>query len=205
MKKTKATARTKRDATKKPMAAAKSEQKNAAQPKKNQNPADDEGALHDLFTDLLKDIYWTEKMLVRKLPEVQESATSEALKKAIGEHYEVTRKQVQKVEQVFTSIGEDARSKKCEAMMGLVKEMEELISETDDETLTRDVAIIIAAQKVEHYEIASYGGMIAIAKVLGYQEAATLLNEIMEEEKEADAGLTAVAENKKINEMAASE
>ncbi len=205
MKKTKATARTKRSAVKTPKAPTKNEDKNMAQPMKNEKPSDDEGALHDLFVDLLKDIYWAEKMLVRKLPEVQESATSAELKKAIGEHYEVTRKQVQKVEQVFVSIGEEPASKKCEALMGLVKEMEELISETDDETLTRDVAIIIAAQKVEHYEIASYGGMVAIAKVLGYKEAATILNEIMEEEKTADVGLTTVAKKKKINAMAASE
>lgn len=205
MKKSKVSAQAKRSAAKPTKAAAKTEAKKMEQPMKTQNPADDQGALHDLFTDLLKDIYWAEKMLVKKLPGVQDAATSDELKTAVGEHLAVTRKQVQKVEQVFVSIGEEPRSKKCEALMGLVKEMEELISETDDDTLTRDVAIIIAAQKVEHYEIASYGGMVAIAKVLGYKEAATILNEIMEEEKAADIGLTTVAEKKKINMMAASE
>lgn len=166
---------------------------------------DDEGALNMLFIDLLKDVYWAEKYLVKKLPLAEEAATTSALKKTFHDHWIQTKKQVTKVEQVFESIGEDAVSKKCIAMHGLVEEVEEIIDETDDQTLTRDVGLIIAAQKVEHYEIAAYGGLAALSKVLGHKEATKILIEILEEEKAADAKLTGIAENKRINAEAAAE
>ena len=166
---------------------------------------DDEGALNTLFLDLLKDVYWAEKYLVKKLPMAKEAATTSLLKKAIHEHWLQTKKQVEKVEQVFESIGENAVSKKCIAMQGLVEEVEEIIDETDDQTLTRDVGIIIASQKVEHYEIAAYGGLVALSQVLGHREATKILMEILEEEKAADAKLTGIAENKRINAEAAAE
>ena len=112
---------------------------------------------------------------------------------------------MEKVEQVFESIGEDAVSKKCVAMHGLVEEVEEIIHETDDQTLTRDVGIIIAAQKVEHYEIAAYGGLAALAQVLGHKEATKILLEILEEEKGADSKLSEIAQGKRINAEAAAE
>ena len=167
--------------------------------------ADDEGALNDLFIDLLKDVYWAEKYLVKKLPDVEEAATTSELKKAVHHHWNITKNQVKKMEKVFQSIGEEPESKKCIAMKGLVEEVEEIISETDEGTLTRDVGLIIAAQKVEHYEIASYGGLAALAKVLGHSEAARLLAQILQEEKEADESLSKIAENKKINAEAAAE
>ncbi|MBK7569944.1 MAG: DUF892 family protein [Chitinophagales bacterium] len=166
---------------------------------------DDEGALNKLFLDLLKDVYWAEKYLVKKLPVAEEAATTSLLKKALHEHWLQTKKQVEKVEQVFESIGEDAVSKKCVAMHGLVEEVEEIIHETDDQTLTRDVGIIIAAQKVEHYEIAAYGGLAALAQVLGHKEATKILLEILEEEKGADSKLSEIAQGKRINAEAAAE
>lgn len=169
------------------------------------NDANDEGALKDLFIDLLKDVYWAEKYLVKKLPTSIEAATTSELKKAFNDHLSVTKGQVNKVEQVFESIGEEPMSKKCLAMKGLVEEIEEIIDETDKGTLTRDVGLIIAAQKVEHYEIAAYGGLAALAKVLGYVEAGRILAQIMNEEKEADLGLSKIAENKRINAKAFAE
>lgn len=166
---------------------------------------DDEGALNTLFIDLLKDMYWAEKYLVKKLPVAEEAATTAALKKALKDHWLQTKKQVAKVEQVFESIGEDAVSKKCAAMQGLIEEVEEIIDETDDQTLTRDVGLIIAAQKVEHYEIAAYGGLAALAQVLGHKEATKILLEILEEEKEADSKLSEIAQDKRINAEAAAE
>jgi len=166
---------------------------------------DDEGALNTLFIDLLKDIYWAEKHLVKKLPEAEAAATSAALKSTLHDHWLTTKMQVSKVEQVFESIGEEAVAKKCMAMQGLVEEVAEIIEETEDKTLTRDVGLIIAAQKVEHYEIASYGGLAALSEVLGHKKATKILLEILEEEKEADATLTGIAQNARINVEAAAE
>src|SRR5690606_7596643 len=115
--------------------------------------------LEDFFIDSLKDIYWAEKALVKALPRMSKAATSSELKKAFDQHLEVTRKQVDRLEKIFQQMGKRAQGKKCEAMQGLIEESETVISETKDDTFTRDVALIISAQKVEHYEIAAYGGL----------------------------------------------
>jgi ferritin-like metal-binding protein YciE len=160
-----------------------------------------ESALNELFIDELKDIYWVEKHLVAALPKMIKGATSEDLKQTISTHLEETKNQITRLENVFESIGEKAVAKKYLAMEGLLKEATELLSDTDKGTEVRDVTIISAAQKVEHYEIASYGTLRTLVCTLGYSEAQELLDETLAEEKNADSLLTQVAENY-VNEAA---
>jgi ferritin-like metal-binding protein YciE len=163
-----------------------------------------EGALKELFIDEMKDIYWAEQHLAKALPKMIKGATSEELKKTILDHLEQTKNHVTRLESAFESIGEKAKPVKCLAMEGLLKEADELLSETDKGTEVRDVAIISAAQKVEHYEMASYGTLKTLATTLGFSEAASLFGETLEEEKTADALLSEVAENY-VNEAALAE
>lgn len=163
-----------------------------------------EPALKEFFIDEIKDIYWAEKKLVTTLPKMQKAATSDELKQAIGDHLEATREHVSRLEQVFELLGEKAQAKKCEAMEGLVKEGEGVIEDTEDGSATRDVGIILAAQKVEHYEIATYGCLAQLAKTMGLEEIKNLLGQTLTEEKQADELLTEVAE-KCINYEAAEE
>lgn len=151
--------------------------------------------LHEFFIDELKDIYWAEKHLTKALPKMQKAATSEELQKAFADHLKQTEGHVERLEQVFESLGEKATAKKCEAMEGIVKEGESIIEDTEEGTSTRDVGLILAAQKVEHYEIATYGGLHQLAITMGHDEAASLLEETLNEEKEADSLLTSIAEN----------
>lgn len=160
--------------------------------------------LEKFFIEELKDIYWAEKHLVKSLPRLQKAATSEELMNAFGEHTTVTEEHVSRLEEVFDMLGETARAKKCEAMEGLVNEAQTIMEDTEDGSATRDVALIMAAQKVEHYEIATYGGLVQLAKTIGRDDIADLLSQTLEEEKEADETLTAVAENNS-NNMASEE
>ena len=164
----------------------------------------EDSALNELFVDELKDIYWAEKHLTKALTKMQKGATSEELKTAIGNHITETENHVSRLEQVFESIGEKAAAIKCEAMEGLIKEGESILEETEKGSLTRDVGIISAAQKAEHYEIATYGTLRTLAGVLGYTEAAELLEATLEEEKKTDELLTQIAEGS-VNSQAASE
>lgn len=163
-----------------------------------------ESALKELFLDEIKDIYWAEKHLAAALPKLIKGATSEDLKQTITIHLEETKNQITRLESVFASIGEKAAAKKCLAMEGLLKEATELLEDTEKGTEVRDVAIISAAQKVEHYEIASYGTLRTLAGTLGYTEAQGLFDETLAEEKNADSLLTQVAQNY-VNEAAAAE
>lgn len=163
-----------------------------------------ESALKELFIDEMKDIYWAEQHLAKALPKMIKGATSEDLKKTISDHLEQTKNHVTRLESAFESIGEKAKAVKCLAMEGLLKEADELLSETDKGTEVRDVAIISAAQKVEHYEIASYGTLKTLATTLGFADAANLFGETLEEEKTADSLLTEVVENY-VNEAAMAE
>lgn len=160
--------------------------------------------LQELFLDELRDIYWAEKHLVKALPKMEKACSSEELAAAFADHLAVTQEQVSRLEQVFELLGEKARGKKCEAMEGLVKEAESVIEDTEEGTSTRDVALIIAAQKVEHYEIAAYGGLATLAKTLGKTEIKDLLGQTLDEEKETDELLTQLAENN-INQSASQE
>ncbi|HEX8039726.1 MAG TPA: ferritin-like domain-containing protein [Chryseosolibacter sp.] len=160
--------------------------------------------LEDYFMDALKDIYWAEKALTRALPKMSRSATSKELKKAFDQHLEVTKKQVGRLEKVFGLMGRKAQAKKCEAMKGLIEESEGIISETKDDTFTRDAALIITAQKVEHYEIAAYGGLVQLARTMNKKGVANTLAVTLGEEKRTDELLTRIAE-KSINVEAAQE
>jgi ferritin-like metal-binding protein YciE len=160
--------------------------------------------LREFFIDQLEDLLWAEKKLVKTLPKLQEAATSAELKDAFGNHLTQTQNHVTRLEQVFGLIGEDVDTTKCAAMAGIVDEGEDIIDETEEGTAQRDVGLIFAGQKAEHYEIATYGGMVTLAKTLGYNDAANLLSQTLEEEKEADNLLTQIAENN-INYQASTE
>jgi len=151
--------------------------------------------LMDFFTDELKDIYWAEKHLTKALPKLQRAANSEELQQAFQEHTEVTNGHVSRLEQVFEMLGKKAQAKKCEAMEGITKEAQTIMEETEKGTATRDAALIMAAQKAEHYEIATYGGLVQLAKTMGRTDIADLLYTTLEEEKETDQKLTDIAEN----------
>ena len=166
-------------------------EKNAGKVKPKKSAAE---GLRDLFVDSLKDIYWAEKALTKALPKKAKNATNENLVAAINDHLTVTEKQVTRLEQVFTSIGEKATAKKCDAMEGLIKESEGILEETEPGAV-RDAGIIAASQKIEHYEIATYGTLVAFAKTLGETQAVKLLEETLAEEKEADVTLTEAAYN----------
>lgn len=164
----------------------------------------EEPALKELFIDGIKDLYWAENHLLKVLPKMQKSATSAELAGAIGKHLDETRGQVARLEQIFTLLDEKAQAKKCDAMEGLAKEGESILESTEAGTATRDVGIILASQKVEHYEIASYGGLAQLATTLGLSEVSALLVQTLEEEKEADLTLSKIAEAN-INQQASTE
>jgi ferritin-like metal-binding protein YciE len=147
------------------------------------------GELRETFIDELKDLYDAEKQLLKGLPKMAKAAENEELRTAFEEHLEVTSEQVKRLEQVFKIFGEEPKGKKCKAMQGLLEEGQELIEEE-----AGDAALICAAQKVEHYEIASYGSLVAWARLLDESDARELLEETLSEEKETDEKLTEIAE-----------
>jgi len=163
-----------------------------------------ESALTELFVNSLKDINWAEKQLVKSLKKMAKAATSDQLRTAFEEHATQTEGHVERLAEVFTSLGKRPTSKKCDAMEGLISEAEELIEETEEGTEVRDAALIAAAQKVEHYEIATYGTLRTLAGTLNLNEARRLLEQTLEEEKQADVLLTEIAVNY-VNEEAAQE
>lgn len=160
--------------------------------------------LKEFFIDQIKDVYWAEKKLVKTLPKMQDAATTQQLKDAFANHLVQTREHVNRLDQVFTMIGEEADATKCHAMVGIVDEGADIIDDTDDGTAQRDVGLIFAGQKAEHYEIATYGGLVTLAQVLGHEDVATILQKTLAEEKEADQLLTQIAEHD-INYRAARE
>jgi ferritin-like metal-binding protein YciE len=163
-----------------------------------------DSTLEEFFKDEIKDIYWAEKHLVKTLPKMARAATSTELKEAFTNHLEETKVHVERLEQVFGLLEEKAQAKKCEAMEGITKEGDGIIEETESGTSTRDVGLILAGQKVEHYEISTYGGLEQLARNLGRDDVAELLRQTLEEEKTADRLLTTVAEES-VNYEAAQE
>lgn len=149
--------------------------------------------LRDLFVDGLKDIYWAEQSLTTAIPKMIQNATSEDLIEALTMHLAETKEQVTRLEDVFSLIGEEPEAKKCEAMAGLTKEAEEIMQSTEV-GVVRDAGIIAAGQKVEHYEIATYGTLCSFAKILGEDDAASLLEESLDEEKAADIKLSEISD-----------
>lgn len=151
--------------------------------------------LEKFFIDALKDMYWAEKAIVESLPKMQAAATTDELKEAFEDHELQSRKHVSRLEKVFQEIGQKAEAKKCEAMAGILKECEQIKESTPEGSMTRDAALIIAAQKVEHYEIASYGGLVQLALTLNYDRAAHILDQTLAEEEDTDEILTEIAES----------
>ena len=150
--------------------------------------------LHELFLDELADIYNAEQQLTKALPKLAKAAKSEELREAFEMHFEETRNQINRLEQVAESVGGAVKRKKCQGMEGLIEEGEEMMDEKED-SAALDAALILAAQKVEHYEIASYGGLRAWAELMGHTEAVDLLQETLDEEKAADEKLNHIAES----------
>ncbi|MCG2792597.1 MAG: ferritin-like domain-containing protein [Weeksellaceae bacterium] len=181
-------------ATKKP-AIAKSTATPAKTASAKKTPAKKDAAkeLKDLFEDSLKDIYWAEKALVKALPKMHKNATDEQLKTAISSHLEETKNHVVRLENCFSAIGKKAQAKKCDAMQGLLEEGTSIIEETEPGRV-RDAGIIAASQKVEHYEIATYGTLAAFAKVLKEKKCLQNLMETLGEEKKCDETLTGIAD-----------
>jgi ferritin-like metal-binding protein YciE len=149
-------------------------------------------ALKELYIDELKDIYNAESQLVKALPKMAKTANSEELRTGFEEHLEQTRGHVQRLEQIFKELGEKPSGKKCKGMEGLVAEGQEMMGE-DFEDDVMDAALISAAQRVEHYEIAAYGTVRTYAELLGEDTAVQLLEQTLEEEKETDQKLTDMA------------
>jgi ferritin-like metal-binding protein YciE len=150
-------------------------------------------SLQDLYLEQLKDLYDAENQLIKALPKMAKAASSEELRNAFEEHLEQTKEQAQRLETIFEGMGEKAKGQKCKAMEGLIKEGSE-VSEEDMAEGVKDAALIAAAQRVEHYEIAGYGCVRTYANLLGESEAANLLEKTLEEEKEADGLLGGIAE-----------
>jgi ferritin-like metal-binding protein YciE len=151
--------------------------------------------LNDLFVHELKDIYNAEKQITKALPKMMKEASSSQLKKAFEMHLGETEKQIERLEQVFESIGMKPSGEKCKAMEGIIKEAQDMMSENADPDVM-DAALIASAQRVEHYEIAGYGTLCTYAKQLGHKEALKLLHMTLEEEKATDMKLTDLAESK---------
>ena len=160
--------------------------------------------LKEFFTGELKDIYWAEKHVITTLPKMKKAATSAELQQAFENHAEQSKNHVVRLEQVFQLLGKKAQAKKCDAMDGIIEEGKGIIEDTEKGTATRDVGLILAAQKVEHYEISTYGGLAQLATTLGLTEAADLLRQTLEEEKQTDQLLTQIAESS-VNYEAAEE
>lgn len=175
-----------------------------AAPKNKFTPEQDSTMLEEFTLDSLKDIYYAEKAILKALPKLIKAATSQELKDTFQEHIEVTNGQISRLEEVFGIMGKKPQGKKCEAIEGIIAEAYSIIEDTEKGTMTRDCALIVAGQKVEHYEIATYGGLAQIARTLGKNDVAELFAQTLEEEKQADVNLTTVAENS-INMQAAEE
>lgn len=186
------------------MAKTSQTKKAAAKKKAPSKKTSNDSMLQDFFYGELKDIYWAEKHLVKTLPKLKKASTSPELQQAFEDHLEQTKTHVSRLEEVFEKLGKRAVGKKCEAIEGITKEGESIIEETEKGTATRDVGVIMAGQKTEHYEIATYGGLVQLAKVLGHDDIADILNETLQEEGEADKLLTSIAEND-INYQASEE
>jgi ferritin-like metal-binding protein YciE len=158
---------------------------------------------HEFFVDELKDIYWAEKHLAKALPKLQKASTSPELAAAFEKHTQETEQHIEVLEQVFELLGEKAAAKKCDAMAGLLEEANGVISDTDEGTLIRDAGLILAAQKVEHYEIATYGTLRVFAQNMGHEDVAELLGQTLENEKATDVALTEIAVTAVNSEAAA--
>jgi ferritin-like metal-binding protein YciE len=190
--------------------AAKAPAKSAAKSEKSTQPATgntgkmEDSEFHEFFVDELKDIYWAEKHLAKALPKFKKAATSPELAAAFEKHTVETQNHIATLEEVFSLLDEKAVAKKCDAMAGLLEEADSILEDTEAGTLVRDAGLILAAQKAEHYEIATYGTLKTFAEVMGHTEVANLLAQTLADEKATDVALTEIAEGF-VNEQAAAE
>jgi ferritin-like metal-binding protein YciE len=159
------------------------------------------GTLHDAFIDELRDVYDAEKQITKALPKMAKAATSPELRAAFEEHLEQTRGHIERLEEAFASIEEKVRGKHCDGIAGIIEEGKSVMGEDFDDS-TMDASLVASAQRVEHYEMAAYGTLVAWARAMGHSEAADLLQENLDEEKATDEKLTALAEGG-INQDAA--
>ena len=159
---------------------------------------------HEFFVDELKDIYWAEKHLVKALPKMKKAATSPELAAAFDKHTGETETHIATLEKAFGLLDEKPTAKKCDAMAGLLEEADSIIEDTEKGTMIRDAGLILAAQKVEHYEIATYGGLRTLAAAMGHDDVAQLLQQTLDNEKATDEALTGIAESA-INQEAIAE
>jgi len=155
----------------------------------------DEAMLRNLFQDELKDIYWAEKHIIKTLPKLQKAVTSEKLQQAFDEHLQQTQAHVERLEQIFELLGKKAQERKCDAVAEIIEACNGFLSVTEKGSAARDVGLILSAQKIEHYEIATYGGLAQLAATFGRDDIADLLEQTLEEKKETDARLTGIAES----------
>jgi ferritin-like metal-binding protein YciE len=160
-------------------------------------------SMDDLFLHTLQDIYYAENQIVKNLPDMIDKATNRELQSGLKAHLEETRKQVERLEQVFAKLGEKPKATDCPAMDGILEEADEIAGDVEDKQVL-DAALIGAAQAVEHYEISRYGTLIAWAEELGHDDVVRLLNTNLNEEKAADKKLSSIAERKGVNRKAAS-
>lgn len=170
----------------------------------NKDSKIEDSMLEEFFVTELKHTYWAEKHLVEALPKMEKAATTQELKNAFAEHLQATKGHVERLDKVFDMLGIKADVEKCAAMAGITDEGEDIISDTEKGTAARDVGLIFAGQKVEHCEIAAYGGLAQLAKTLSHDDIANLLEQTLSEEKEADELLSTIAE-KHVNYEAAQE
>jgi ferritin-like metal-binding protein YciE len=171
---------------------------------KKKEDVEKDSMLLEFFHGEIKDIYWAEKHLLKAIPKMSKAATSPELKEAFNNHLEETRGHVERLEQVFELLGARPQAKKCEAMDGITREGDSIVEETEAGTATRDVGLILAGQKVEHYEISTYGGLVQLARNLAHDDIAEILETTLNEEKTADETLTTIAEEN-VNYNAAQE
>ncbi|WP_410479072.1 ferritin-like domain-containing protein [Pedobacter psychrodurus] len=177
--------------------------KSSAKPQNKTGKMED-SEFHKFFVDELKDIYWAEQHLAKALPKMKKAATSRELAAAFDKHTAETETHIETLVQIFSLLDEKATAKKCDAMAGLLEEANGIIEETDKGTMIRDAGLILAAQKVEHYEIATYGTLKVFAENMGHTEVANLLAQTLENEKATDVTLTEIAESF-VNQEAAAE
>ena len=164
----------------------------------------DQLPLIEFFVDQLRDVYGAEKQLSQVLPKLRKAATSPDLAMAFEDHLKVTQVQISRLEQIFQLLEKDPEAKKCDGMEGLIKEGQSVIEDTEAGSATRDVGLIVSAQKVEHYEIAAYGSLRQLAKTIDKAEISRLLEETLQEEKATDMLLSNLAETL-INQDASAE
>lgn len=160
-----------------------------------------EKTLNDLFLQSLKDVYYAEKQILKALPKMAKAAESEELKQAFETHRDETEVQIERLEQIFKMLGKAARGEQCEAINGIIEEGKEVMEDFAD-SVALDAGILAAAQAVEHYEITRYGSLKTWARELGMEDAASLIEETLEEEKKTDKLLTQLAEAR-VNTKAA--